>query len=350
MRAQFQNYCSIVLAIVVLFHLLGTPGIPGWSFSELEQNQVVFTVNETFDLSTSQTRSYQFSLKLDQVGSHARVLIQGGVVTGRTPNSLDINVVLDGTKTQRTFSTMTGLQKHYTFHSTSEYVVEVPPPIRPVLEGVQSLHNLTIDLTFNYLSNPEGTGLIYQIAFETFTPPTLNSVAPQRMPLLQDQFSWQVGQWSFGRCFFNTSLLHSLPEPQNVSLSLTVAFSGLNLEGWQLVLEQDRALLQVRDNQTLQGVVTLNPDYPCELRVMVDPPQVSETKIINVNITALGTVLPSSTSSSSSTHTLDPTSQKRFNEGIVLLQVGLVVLPLLTYYRVRRPTFRDRDNSKEVKK
>ncbi|MFX0095700.1 MAG: hypothetical protein ACFFBD_28440 [Candidatus Hodarchaeota archaeon] len=350
MRAQLQNYYLVVPAIIILFHLLGTPGIRGWSFSELEQSQVVFTVNDTFDLGSIQIRSYQFSLKLDWVGSHARVRIQGGVVTGRTPNSLDINVVLDDTKTQRTFSTMTGLQKHYTFHSTSEYVVEVPPPMRPVLEGVQSLHNLTVDLKFDYLSNPEGTGLIYQIVFETFTPPTLNSTTPQRIPLLQDQFSWQVDQWSFGRYFFNTSLLHSLPEPQNVSLSLTVVFSGLTLEGWQLVLEQGGTQLQVRDNQTLQGIVVLDPDQLCELHVIVDPPQVSETKIINVNITTHGTVLPSSAPSSSSTHTLDPISQKRFNEGIILLQLGLVVLPLLTYYRVRRPTFKERDNPEEVRK
>ncbi|MFX0091463.1 MAG: hypothetical protein ACFFBD_06845, partial [Candidatus Hodarchaeota archaeon] len=260
----------------------------------------------------------------------------------------EIKVVLDGITSQQTFAKMYGLQKHYTFHSTSEYTLWIPPPARPALEGIQTLHNLTVELGYTFSSTPDGNGIISQIIFETFTPPTLDSTTLRPLVLLQEKFSWEIGLWSFGRCFFNTSVLIPFSNPQNVSLLLTTEFSGLTLEGWQIIIEQGAIVLQVRDNQTLQGVLALDPARPCELRLMVDPPQVSEPDIISVRINVQGMILSSPVSSSPSTYTLDPASEKRFSEGIILLQVGLVILPLLTYYRIRRPSLRN-DRQEENK-
>ncbi|MFX0092595.1 MAG: hypothetical protein ACFFBD_12600, partial [Candidatus Hodarchaeota archaeon] len=294
-------------------------------------------VNEKFDLSSTQSLSYQFPLWLDWVGSHTRIRIQGGVVTGRIPTSLDIKIILDKILSQQTFSAMNGLQKQYTFHSTSEYILEVPSPARPALEGIRTLHNLTVELNFLFSATPEGLGLLHQIVFETFSLPPLKVSDSQPIVLLQDQFSWEIKLWSFGRFFFNTSLLIPLFEPRNVSLLTVVEFSGLTLDSWQISIEQGEQELQVHDSLTLDGIIELHPTNPCELRLIVDPPQVSESQIVSVKIKVRGTILPPPEHPSSNNHIADSTSQKRLTEGILLIQLGIVVVPILMFYRIRRP-------------
>ncbi|MFX0091928.1 MAG: hypothetical protein ACFFBD_09215 [Candidatus Hodarchaeota archaeon] len=303
--------------------------------------QVPFIFNQSFALNSTQSLSYQLPLWLDSVGSHARVRIQGGIVTGSTPSSLEVRIVLDGVKSQQVFSRMEDFQKHYTFHSTSEYVVEIPSPARPALDGIQTLHNLTVEINFEYTSTPDGTGLIYQIIFETFTPSTLDSLAPRQITLVQEQFSWELGLWSLEWCFFNTSLIVPLFEPQNVNLYLTVEFSGLTPDSWRIIIEQGVKELQVHDNLTLEGILELDPVLACELRLIVNPPKVSKTEIMNVSMDLQGIILPSPEPSSSSPNPSDAIFQRRINEGIMLIQLGLVIMPILTYYRVRRPNLKN---------
>ncbi|MFX0092736.1 MAG: hypothetical protein ACFFBD_13325 [Candidatus Hodarchaeota archaeon] len=340
MRVHLGKYLKVVLLTLGLVHLLISPIISESSLPESEQTQITFTVNETFDLGSIQSLSYQFPLKLNWVGSHARVRVQGGIVTGSIPSSLDIKVVIDDLETQKNYPKTNGLQTQYTFHSTNEYVLAVPPPIHPNLEGVQTLHNFTVEISFNFLSSAEGTGLIYQIIFETFTPSPLEFSKAQPLVLLQDQFNWEIRLWSFGRYFFNTSLIIPLSVPQNVSLQATIEFSGLTLESWQLSIGQGTKELQVRDKSTLEGILVFDPSLPCELQLSVDPPQVSEVKMVGIKLKVQGLILPTPEPSGSNPHSLDPVSEKRINEGVVFIQLGMVILPLLTYYRVRRPSLK----------
>lgn len=183
MCIPLKKYIKSVLLGLLIFYLLFSPLISGSGVSEIEQRQKIFVVNETFDLSSIQTLSYQFPLWLDWVGTHARARIQGGVITGRTPTSLEIKVVLDDVKSQQTFEQMHGLQQHYTFHSTSEYTLWIQPLKHSALKGIQTLHNFTVELIFNFNLSPQGTGIIHQVIFDTFNPPVLEPSETSHYPL-----------------------------------------------------------------------------------------------------------------------------------------------------------------------
>ncbi|MFX1256121.1 MAG: hypothetical protein ACFFCZ_31220, partial [Promethearchaeota archaeon] len=159
MEVALRSSIKVIFFGVLLFHLLLSPVISVSSSSELEQRQELFVIDETFDLTSVQSLSYQFPLWLDWVGTYARVRIQGGIITGRTPSSLEIKVQLDGMEAQQTFKQKHSLQQHYTFHAESEYVLEVQPPVHPELEGVTTLHELMVELTFTFSLAPQGTGI-----------------------------------------------------------------------------------------------------------------------------------------------------------------------------------------------
>ncbi|MFX0092826.1 MAG: hypothetical protein ACFFBD_13800 [Candidatus Hodarchaeota archaeon] len=299
MSSPLRNCSTFVLIVFILLYLRFNPNVLELCSSELEQTRVVFKVNEIFDLGIVQTLTYQFPLWLDWVGSHARIRIQGGIITGSIPSSLEIKAILGGIKSQQTFTKMNGFQKHYTFHSTSEYVLEVPPPVHPALEGIQTRHNLTVELDFTFSVSPEGTGLIKQIIFETFTPPTLDSLNTRLFVLIQNHFSWEIDMWSFGEYFFNTSLIIPFSEPQNASLQVNIEFSGLTLDGWIVYVKQGRTEMSIQNSQKLEGILELNPVLLCEVRLLIDPPQVSEPELISTSIKVRGTVLPSQEPSNS---------------------------------------------------
>ncbi|MFX0090562.1 MAG: hypothetical protein ACFFBD_02270, partial [Candidatus Hodarchaeota archaeon] len=335
MLLRLRKFSYLILLSGVLICLLTASVNPGSTLPALNHVQISFAVNETFPLNSTQTRSYQFPFKLNQVGSHARVRIQGGVLTGQIPSELTVNVLLDGIASQQTFKQLNGLQKHYTFHASSEYVVVIPPPVRPALEGIQTVHTLTVELAFTFSSTPDGFGVIHQIIFETFTPPPLIASALSPIGLGQEVFSWKVGLWSFGTYFFNTTLLIPLTSPQELRVSTHVELTGLPVDGWLLVIEQGTSQLQVRDNQTLQGVLAFDPTLPCELRLVVDPPQVSEPTLVNASIEVQGLLLPASEPIDSTPSQTDPLAEKRLREGLMLIQLGLIVVPLSVFYRMR---------------
>lgn len=333
-----SKFYIILLSLSLVYFLL-IPTTIGSSSAELEWEKITFVVNDTLDFGASQTFSYHFSLPLDWVGSHAQIRVQSGVVTGLTPNRLVVIAWLDGVKTSQTFAKTNGLLKHYTFHSSCEYVLVVPPPVRPALENILTLHNLTVSLEFVFSSSPTGNGFVKQIVFETCTPPPVLLTQTQPLVILQERFSWQISQWSFGRCFFNTSVIIPISEPQNLSITANVNFHGSTLEGWQITLKQEPTILMSRDSWTLEGVILIDPGLPCELSVTVDPPQVSEPEIITVNVSLTGLGLPLPQLGSPQLEISDKLTEKRFNEGMFLVQLGLVVVPLLTYYRIRRPKY-----------
>ncbi|MFX1251574.1 MAG: hypothetical protein ACFFCZ_08190 [Promethearchaeota archaeon] len=331
-----RTYYKIALFSLLIFYPLFNAVIIGSGVPELEQRQEKFIINETFDLSLIQTLSYQFPLWLDWVGTHARVRIQGGIITGRTPSSLEIRIQLDGVEVQQTFAQKHSLQQQYTFHEESEYVLEIQPPMHPELEGVNTLHEFTVELNFTFSIDPQGTGMIKHIIFETFTPSTLDVVEARSIVPLQKQFSWRITEWSFGSLFFITPLFISLGKSQNVNVQATVEFSGLTPDGWQLTLEQDERELQVRDAHTLAGNLAVDPALPFILSLSVDPPAVSNPSLITVTIEVQGGIVPSSGSSSPE---LDPStvlSSQTLVELIWIFQLGLVFMPLLVYYRYRR--------------
>ncbi len=334
MKIKLKPYYNSLLLGLLVLYLLNSPLIIGSSFSELEQRQTTFVVNEIFDLSSTHTLTYQIPLWLDWVGTHARIRVQGGIIDGRVPTSLGIKVLLDGVEFNQIFNQKDNLRQHYTFHSTSEYVLWVQPPAHPAIQGIKTLHNFTIELNFMFSLAPEGTGVIKQIIFETFTPLPLNVSEPTPIIPLQDQFSWQVTSWSFGTLFFNTSLVIPLLSPQKVTLTATIEFDGLDLDGWRLFIQQGEKEINIRDQQALEGTLELDPTLPCELIILIDPPRISETKTVSVSVQIQGTIIAPqeglSTSSTSSS-----LSEKSLIEALMLLQVGMIVIPLLLYYRLR---------------
>ncbi|MFX0095085.1 MAG: hypothetical protein ACFFBD_25345 [Candidatus Hodarchaeota archaeon] len=347
MRLKIRRISWIFLTGWLMVSLFITPTSPGLSSSDLELVQIPFVVNETFALNSTQIRSYPFIFRLNRLGTHARVRVQGGIVTGQTPTSLDILITLDGFQTNQTFRKNNGLQKYYTFHSSSEYVIQIPLPIRPVLDEIETVHNLTVELTFMFTGTPDGLGVVHQIIFETFTPPPLSSSEARAIILVQDEFSWKLGLWSFGRCFFNTSMLIPLSNPQKMSLQATLEVQGIELEGWILSIRQNTAELYTRNNQTLEGIIELDPNQPCEVSLSVDPPQVSDTEFIIVRIDVQGTILPDPETLNSNISITDPVSEKRLIEGLMFVQLAIVFTPLLVFYRIHRPYFKPK--SKEEK-
>ncbi|MFX1255062.1 MAG: hypothetical protein ACFFCZ_25915 [Promethearchaeota archaeon] len=334
MLTRLKNtYWCILFSLLALL-LFFNPMVSGYSIPDIEQTQVVFPVNEEFDLSSTQTLSYQFPLWLDWIGSDARIRIQGGILVGRTPTSLEVITVLDDVSSQHLFEHKHGLQNSYSFHSESEYVFWIHPPNHPQVEGLKSLHNLTMELKFSFSITPEGTGVIKNIIFETFTPFVLGETDYTPIIPLQEQFSWQITQWSFGSLFFSTPLLVPLAKTHNVRLSANVEFSGLTLDGWSLTLEQGNKTLHTRDNSKLEGTLEIDPLTPCVLNVIADPPQVSELETVSVNVEIQGLVLPSLGETSSNSNHSDLIG-KQLTEVLLLSQIGMILIPLLIYYRRR---------------
>ncbi|MFX0065120.1 MAG: hypothetical protein ACFFC7_23355, partial [Candidatus Hermodarchaeota archaeon] len=208
------------------------------------------------------------------------------------------------------------------------------PPSHPKVEGLKSLHNLTIDLHFTFSITPQGTGVIKNIIFETFTPFDLGETAYVPIVPLQEQFSWQITEWSFGLLFYSIPILIPLARTHNVRLSTNVAFSGLALDGWSLTLVQGNKTLHTRDASQLEGTMEIDPSIPCVLNIIADPPQVSELETISVNVQIQGLVLPSTDEGSLSS---DPSDlfTKSLTEAFILIQLGMVLIPPLIYYRRR---------------
>ncbi|MFX0064802.1 MAG: hypothetical protein ACFFC7_21720 [Candidatus Hermodarchaeota archaeon] len=336
MISRLGIYIKSVVFTLGLLYLIFIPNIISSSFVEREARQEVFVVNETFDLSSIKSLSYQFPLWLDWVGTHARVRIHGGVSTGRYPSSLMAKIILDGVEFQQIFNQKHSLQQHYSFHAESEYVLEIQPPVHPELEGVKTLHEFTVELNFTFSLTPQGTGMIKRIIFETFTPSILEVGEARPVIPLQEQFSWRITEWSFGSLFFSTPLFIPLVQAQNVSIEATVEFSGLALDGWQLTLEQEEKTINVRDVHTLAGSLEVDPDLPCILSLSVDPPAVSDPSLITVTIEVQGAIVPSQELSNSEPDPSEVLSSKTLAEVIWLVQLGLAFMPLLVYYRQRR--------------
>ncbi|MFX1250723.1 MAG: hypothetical protein ACFFCZ_03830 [Promethearchaeota archaeon] len=333
-----KNFHQYVLLSFVLLYLVLNPIFLGFGLPDVEQRQVHFAVNETFDLDSTQSLSYQFPLWLDWVGSHARVRIQGGIITGRIPSSLVIKTVLDGSHTQQTFEQKNGLQRYYTFHSDSEFVLWIQPPIHPQLSGIKTLHNFTVELNFIFSVSPEGTGIIKEIIFETFTPPPLEETKFVSIIALQENFSWQITTWSFGTCFFSTPLILPFSHPHNMTLIANVEFSGLDLDGWRLTIGQGENIIQARDTSSLEGILEINPSIPFELSITVDPPQISEPKTVSVSFQVQAMMLLSQEDLIPSSNPSAAT-EKTLTEVFMLLQIGIVLIPILAFYKVRQELY-----------
>ncbi|MFX0064907.1 MAG: hypothetical protein ACFFC7_22250 [Candidatus Hermodarchaeota archaeon] len=334
MLTILKNSSWYMLFSLLVLTLLFNSIVSGYSIPDIEQTQVNFPVNEIFDLSSTQMLSYQFPLWLDWIGSNARIRIQGGVLTGRTPTSLEAITVLDGVRTQHLFEHKHNLQNSYTFHAESEYAFWIHPPSHPKVEGLKSLHNLTIDLHFTFSMTPQGTGVIKNIIFETFTPFVLEETAYVHIVPLQEQFSWQITEWSFGSLFYSIPLLIPLTKTHNVKLNTNVEFSGLILDGWSLALEQGNTTLHTRDASKLEGTMEIDPSLPCVLTIIADPPQVSELETISVSVQIQGLVLPLLSEDSSNSEYSDLFA-KQLVEALLLTQLGMILIPLLIYYRRR---------------
>ncbi|MFX1532772.1 MAG: hypothetical protein ACFFDI_00910 [Promethearchaeota archaeon] len=335
MFITLKNSYQYVLLSFVLLYLVLNPMLIRSGLPDVEQRQVSFPVNETFDLDSTQILSYQFPLWLDWVGTHARVRIQGGVITGRIPTSLVIKTVLDGSQSQQTFEQKNGLQRYYTFHSDSEFALWIQPPIHPQLSGIKTLHNFTVELNFIFSVSPEGTGIIKEIIFETFTPPSLDVTEFVSIVALQENFSWQITTWSFGSFFFSTPLILPSSHPHNMALIVNVEFNGLDLDGWRLIIGQGENAIQASDTLSLEGSLEIDSSIPFELSLIVDPPQVSEPKTVSVSIQVQGMMILSQKNSITNSNP-SAVSEKTFAEVFILLQLGIVLVPILAYYRVRR--------------
>ncbi|MFX1250324.1 MAG: hypothetical protein ACFFCZ_01755 [Promethearchaeota archaeon] len=337
MRNIGRKYYKLGLVCLVFLSILFNPNINGITVYGLEQRQKIFEVNELFDINITQQLFYQFPLWIEWVGTHARVRVLGGIINGRTPTNLAVKIQLDGLEFYQTFAQKHSLQQQYTFHEESEYVLEIQPPMNPQLEGVNTLHEFTVELNFSFsVSSPQGTGIIKQIIFETFTPSTLDVGDAISLIPLQDQFSWRITEWSFGSLFFSTPLLSSLGQPQNMSVQATVIYSGLIPDGWRLTLEQEERELQVRDAHTLAGSLEVDPALPFILSLSVDPPAASDSSLITVTIEVQGGIDSSLGFSSPESNLSNAISFQTLAEVTWLFQLGLVFMPLLVYYRHRR--------------
>lgn len=336
---KLRKYWNYWLVVSLVIYLLLTTVNSSYALDTTDQRTINFEVNDIFDLEITQTRLYEFPLKLDWVGRYALVRVQGGVLTDRRPTHIDITVTLDNVKVNQTFYRMNGLQKFYSFHSENEYVLWIQPPVRPPVEGLEIVHNLTVEVNYEFVTTPEGTGTINQIIFETFTPPNLEVDNYQPLIPLQDEFSWEISQWSFGTCFFNTCLILSFTETQNVSLIINLEFKGLDLESWQIAIKNGNIEHHIRDLETLEEIMELNPIHSTELALIIDPPQVSESIFVNIKVSVQGKLLPIRDLPNSNNSNSDLKNQKRISEGLILMQLGIVIVPIITFYRLRRPMF-----------
>ncbi len=329
---RYLNYC--LAFIIILYPLFGSVTILN-SLDQVEKTEVVFDVNETFDTSLKQMIHYSFSLWLDWVGSYARVRIHGGISEGETPSSLAVRVLIDDVESQQVFSKMKGLSLQYSFHAGSEYALWVPPPTHPDIDGVKTFHNFTIILNLNFASTPKGNGIIRKIVFETFSVPVLRNKIISPIILLQEQFSWLVTAWSFGTCFFNTSLIVPINQKQNVSLTVMIEFDGLDLDEWYLSVVQGSEIVSIRDSSRLEDILELDPTVPCELNLVIDPPIVNEPKTIRATLQTQGFTMLSQEPVSRSDDSESAVAFKTLSETVSMLQLGIVIIPLLIYYRKR---------------
>ncbi|MFX0060595.1 MAG: hypothetical protein ACFFC7_00230 [Candidatus Hermodarchaeota archaeon] len=317
----------------MVFYLLFSSVAISHSLDQVQKTEVTFDVNESFDTSLKQVIHYSFSLWLDWVGHYARVRIHGGISDGETPSSLVVSVLIDDVESQQVFSKMQELSLQYNFHAESEYALWVPPPTHPDIDGAKTFHNFTINLNFDFASTPNGKGIIRKIVFETFSVPALQSKINSPIVLLQEHFSWRVTPWFFGTCFFNTYLIVPVYQKQNVSLTATIEFDGLDLNGWYLSVGQGSEIIFVRDNNRLEGVLELDPTIPCELNLIIDPSIVDEPKTISATLLVQGFIILSQEPVSTFDNSESVVTHKILSETVSIIQLGIVIIPFLIYYR-----------------
>lgn len=315
------------------------PTPSGLSQSNLDLIQVPFIVNETFSLDMTQSLTYQFSLVIDQVGSYARIRVQGGIIDGTTPMSLNIRVILDGIETNQTFRKSNGLQKQYTFHSSSEYIIQLAPPVRPMLNNLSTVHSLSLEMKFAFNQEPEGQGIIRQVLFEVFTPPLLTVSEIRPIYLIQEIFSWKLDIWSFGGYFANTTMIIPLVKPGLVNLDAKFEIQEIELDHWTFTIRQGDVELSIRDQPTLTGVLELDPFESCEVLISLNPHQVSETTVISVKLEIQGTLVPLEETEPFHSSSFNRLNEKRLLEGVVFVQLMIIFIPLLAFYRLRCPPY-----------
>ncbi|MFX1254515.1 MAG: hypothetical protein ACFFCZ_23075 [Promethearchaeota archaeon] len=332
-----RRYLNYWLAFIMILYILFGSAPISHSLDQAEKKEVAFDVNETFDTSLKQMIHYSFSLWLDWVGYYARVRIHGGIVDGKTPSSLSVKVLIDDVESQQVFSKMRGLSLHYSFHTESEYTLWVPPPIHPDIDGVKTVHNFTVNLNFNFASTPKGSGIIRKIVFETFSVPVLRNINTP-IVLFQEHFSWRITEWSFGTCFFNTSLIIPVYQKQNVNLMATVEFDGLDLDRWSLSIRQGSEIISIRDKNILEGILELDLNVPCGLDLIIDPSIVDEPTTIRATLQVQGFIILSQEPVFTFGDSRSIVTYKTLSETLLVIQLGIIIVPLLIYYRKRHVT------------
>ncbi|MFX1534541.1 MAG: hypothetical protein ACFFDI_10000 [Promethearchaeota archaeon] len=300
------------------------------------KQQIIFPVKDTFDLENDAgALKYQFVFEMHDCGYFARVRIHGGILIGPTPQSLEVNVYLDGDETDALFMRSQDHKLTYSFHSENEYVVLLNrPPTHPKISGLKTLHNLTVTLSFVFFSSSKGTGIIHDIMFETFTPSPLQIDEWREISLLQEKNSWKIAPYSFGSYKFETMLI--LPDLLNyqtsISLDIMLKITGLSLDGWNLAISNGTTQHTAKNllHVSFDSVQLTNNALILEL--IFDPPQVSSDEMLYLEIEIKGLIASKLGGNDSSNDIEDPT----ITEILLVLQGMMLILPLLIYYRNRR--------------
>ncbi|MFX1251822.1 MAG: hypothetical protein ACFFCZ_09460, partial [Promethearchaeota archaeon] len=213
--------------------------------------ELILPVDQGFNLGNKTRKlTYKFHLWLGQVGKYSRITVRGGIITGPTPERLELVAILDGQESSKIFERSLGYKKEYTFHPDSEYTLLLSTsPTHPNIPGLQTLHNLTLILTFSFSSSSDGLGKIQEVSFDTFTPEPLKLGQKSIIALVRERGTWKITPYSFGSYIFITPLI--LPDLGNLDLLVTfnisLMFTGLELDNWKIIVTNGNSTNEARD-------------------------------------------------------------------------------------------------------
>ncbi|MFX0172801.1 MAG: hypothetical protein ACFE9L_12865 [Candidatus Hodarchaeota archaeon] len=347
MRSQLSALRQIRLFFIICALILIMGGILPFSCvktmatdeASMNMEEIILPVDQSFDLGNKTRKlTYRFSFWLGQVSEYARITVRGGIITGPTPQRLELVAVLDGQESSRVFERSLGYKTEYTFHPDSEYTLLLrKPPTHPNIPGLQTLHNITLTLIFSFSSISDGLGKIQEIRFDTFTPEPLKLGQKSFITPLRERGTWKITPYSFGSYTFITSLI--LPELDQLDLSMTfnisLIFTGLDLDSWKIIIKSGNSTDEARD--TLQAFLSLStpPFEQPELQIIIDPPKVSTDQIVDLDVKIYGQFNEISNSQDLNEEINDYT-MKSVYEGLWLFQGIIIIAPLLVYYRKRQ--------------
>ncbi len=347
MRSQLRILCQIRFFLVIFGLIVIMGGIVPFTCvktmatveASASTQELILPVGQSFNLGNKTRKlTYRFSFWLSQVGEYARVTVKGGIITGPTPQRLELVAILDEQENSRVFERSLGYKTDYTFHLDSEYTLLLrKPPTHPNIPGLRTLHNLTLTLTFSFSSTSSGLGKIQEVRFDTFTPEPLKLGQKSFITLVREQGTWKITPYSFGSYTFITPLI--LPELSQLGLSVTfnvsLIFTGLDLDSWKVIIKNGNSTDEARD--TLQALLSLSvfSFEQTELQIIIDPPKVSTDQILGLDVIIYGQSNKISDSQDLNEETNDYT-KKSVYEVLWLFQGTIIIAPLLIYYRKRQ--------------